>query len=876
MKNRPPQLAQRFFKWYCRNHLQDSILGDLEERFEQNLERKGLHRAQLNYWLDTLRFINRHTLKRKRYTTHFNHSNMIWNYLLTCYRFLMNHKGYTGINIFGLTIGLASCFIILLHVNHEVSFDQFHTNNDNIYRINFSFKDNAGNVTRLVNSPPALAPGIRKGQFPELARVSQMRYAMNCLFSYGDTQYYENHGYYADSVFLKILRFEWISGDPKDALNEPNSLVITEGLAMKYFGTSNAIGKTLVFNQSTPLKITGVLRDLPTNSHLNFDFLISFQTYHVPDGYASDLSSWSWLGFMTYVELHPRVDPSLFEQKLEGLFKDLNPNNPNPMRPEVQPLLDIYLGSKGMADDLASHLRTGNRDQVNALVTISILILIVAGFNYANLAGAISVNRARSTGIRKVLGASKRHILHQLMIESLILTQICLILSIAIGYFAFPFLSNYMGWELTPGIQAVWQVLPGIAIVGVIIGLCSGIIPAMALSGRAIIPSLKGAPQSYSDQWIQPRNILVVVQFAISIGLIASTIVMNRQVTFLKNMDPGYQSENVVLVKMLPEEVTRYYEQFKTKITRNTSVINVSRSDRVVGEPWPWSVARRIDQGPEQNKRVFFNVVDYDYFETMGIPLTEGRGFSKDFQNETHASVILNKSAVSYLGLKNPIGKKIHFMNLNGPRTIVGVVEDFSFNTLHEETGPAVGVLPVIDLEHIYIRFAGGNAEMNIRIMENTWKEVAQGSSPLSWKFLDDDLDQLYHSEQKLSHLIQALSTIAILLACLGLYSMVTFVINSRIKEIGVRKVLGASIPSIYRLLVEKYLFQATLASFLILPIAHYFLHSWLENFAYHISIHWLIYLVSCCILVMMIVLSISYKVLVAARVNPTSLLRSE
>lgn len=876
MKSSPPRLAQRFFSWYCRNGLHDSILGDLEEQFYQNQTRSGPRKAQLYYWLGVLQFLNRFTLKRHNHSAsrHSNPIPMFKNNLISSLRFLGRNKSYALINIFGLTIGFTSILLILIFVNHQQSFDQFHSNKESVYRVNFSFKDNAGNVTKLVNSPPALATGVW-GKFPELKKISRLRYAMNGLLAKGERRFYEDHGYYADSLFLEILQFEMTAGDPGTALDEPNSIVISESLALKYFNQPNPIGQTILFNNVTPLEVTGVLADLPGNSHLDFNFLISFSTYIIPDGYASDLTSWSWLGFLTYVELAPQSDPTGFEEKLVQHFKDLNPENPNPMLPEVQPLSEIYLGSSKMADDLASHIRSGHQFTVNALMIVAVLILIIAGFNFANLSYALSLNRGKSTGIRKVLGANKQSIITQLLTESLLLTCLCLVLSIGLTMLVFPKISSFMDWEISLDTHVFWSIGPVMIMASLLSGLLAGIYPAWALAGFDVIKSLRGTFKMGANKSWQLKNILVLLQFAISIGFISGTMIITQQLNYLSSTDTGYDSENVVAVQMLPEDLSDHYEIFKERLLRQATVANVSRSERVVGDPWPWSVALPVNEDPENSKRVFFNLADYDYFETMGIPLSTGRSFSKDHVNDPTRSMIINQKAADYLNLHDPVGKQVHFFELDGPRTIIGVVEDFNYTSLHEEIGPAVVIMPFIDLEFMYIRFESGNLQEQIALMEEAWGQVAPGT-PLAWRFLDEKLDRLYHSEKKLSYMIQVFAVLAILLACLGLYGIVTFMINARIKEFGVRKVLGASIRSLYILFVRNYILQTVLAALIIVPVIHHLLTDWLDGFAYHIQIPWAIYPLAVLAMTFIILFTISFKTLKAAKANPTELLRIE
>ncbi len=876
MKQHPPRLAQRLFSWYCRNHLHESILGDLDEQFYQNLDKYGLLRAKWNYWLEVLRFVNRFTLKRERfYKSYHPYSyGMLKNTIISSLRFFRKHLGFTTINIFGLTLGLSSFLLIILFVQHEQSFDQFHANKEEVYRVNFAYQDNAGNTTALVNSPPALAPGIC-GKFPELDKISRLRYTMNCILAREEVQYYESKGYYADSLFLEVLPFEMQIGDPATALDQPNSIVITESLARKYFNDPEPLGATLHFNGATPLKVTGVLADLPSNSHLDFDFLISFSNYIVPEGYASDLSSWSWLGFLTYVSLKPETDPQRFEASLTQHFRDLNPEAENHLLPIVQSVPDIYLGSSGMSDDLASPIRTGNRLNVKALFLVAMLILLIAGFNFSNLSQALSVNRTRTVGVLKVLGAEKKSIIVQLLTESLLLTFGCLLLAVSFVLLIFPYISQYMGWQFDLDWAAMLGVLPVLLLAGVLIGILAGLYPALRLAKRDIMASLKGTTSIWNRSPFQFKYLLLTLQFAMSIGLICATFVMTKQINYLRNTNTGYQAESVVLIKMLPEDMSRFFELYKEQLATEPSVMDVSRSERVVGEPWPFSVIRKVGEDPELSKRIFFNQVDYDYFATLDIPMHSGRSFSLDHLNDPTQAIVINKTAVEYLGLEDPIGQQVHFFELDGPRTIVGVVEDFNYTSLHQEIGPAAVMLPFIDLEFMYVRFDQGQIASQVALLEDTWESIA-GSIPLQWSFLDEGLADLYQTEQKLSGMIQFFSLLAIVLACLGLYGMVSFALSQRIKEVGLRKVLGATHSSLYMLFVRTYFFQSLVAMILVIPIIHSLLSAWLEDYAYRVNIGWWIYPAATCLLVAMILMTISMQIVKTAKVNPTELLRYE
>ncbi|MBL7959181.1 ABC transporter permease [bacterium] len=787
--------------------------------------------------------------------------------LISSLRFLRRNERFAFVNVLGLTSGFSCILLILFFVRHELSFEDFHENRNNVYRINFSYEDNSSNVTILVNSPPAFAPEIKE-RFPEIVRVSRMRYVLNALLANGRKQFYENHGYYADSSFLKTLQFPFLSGDRETALREPNSIVITKAMAEKYFDDPDPVGSTLLWNNTMPLKVTGVL-DVPSNSHLNFDFLISFQNYLVPPGYSSDLTSWDWLGFLTYVELKDGTDPADFQTKLHQFFRDRESS----FRPLVQNIADIYFGSDGMADDLSSHIRSGNKFSVYALIVVAFLILVIAGFNFASLTNAISINRIRGIGIRKILGAERQTIAIQLLTESLVITLICLLLAYGLSAELFPIIGTWLQWEIPLQASKIFETIPLLISVALILGLLAGLYPALILSGYDIVKALKEEFRFGRRSLFQFKDLLVTLQFAVSIGLIAATIVLTRQLDLLQNRSMGFNKENVVVLKMLPEEVSRHFESYRERLRQNSWVLGVSRSERVAGDPWPWSVIHRADESPEQAKVVYFNATDYDFVETMGIHLQAGRSFSRALKADSLNAIIINQKTADMLGLKDPVGQQVHFFG--GPRTIIGVADDFQYTSFHQGIGPVVMILPFIDLEYMYVRLAPSETVSRILALEETWRQIS-GGTPIEWRFLDDRLNQLYQSEERLGLMIRCFAVLALILASLGLYGIVAFMIQNRMKEFGVRKVLGASVGSLYILFIRPYVYLMITAMVLAIPIINYYLNQWLENFAYRTTIEWWTYPVALILLMGVALVTITSQTMRAAKINPVKLLRNE
>ncbi len=870
---KPPRWANKFFKWYCRQELVESIEGDLLERFHDHLKNEGLWIARIRYYWNVIKFMNKYTL-RKPSPEKSSYSNSLFtltHLLSTSVKYFRRHKFYTFLNILGLSLGLASILLIYFFINHELSFDKFHTQGDRVYRITNHYIFDNGGEFRLANSAPALAPELLEA-IPEFEKVARLRYAMRTLIRQGDLSFYEDYGYYADSSFLEIMSFDMVSGNAENALDEPNSIVITEDLEEKYFGPDQALGNFLEVNGQL-VEVTGVLKAIPKNSHLNFNFLLSFTTYEVPDGYASDLNSWSWAGFLTYglVRLNPNIE--MITGKVNRLIKEKIASRNVTIEAELQLLQHIYLGSSNLPDDLNSNLRSGSQFSLYALGVVSFLILLIACFNFMNLAVAISFHRIREMGIRKILGAQRRTVVAQLLSDSVLITLLALSLGFALVFLTSPFMMNQLDSDFELTVTLLIDHLPIIFTGTLFLALMSGSYPAFLLSKADANNALKGHNHGTAGKGLKYG--LNTFQFFISITLLSSTIIVSQQLKHLRNQNLGLDQENVLMVRLLPEDMSRFYDLFKDQLIQQPGVLSMSRSERLVGDPWPNNGIRITGSSDAETKEVIGNLVGYDYLETLGIKIKQGRSFSEEFKTDSLNSIILNESAVKHLGLTDPIGTKLEFFSLNGPRTVIGVMEDFNFSSLHEAIGPVVLVMPFIDLEYAMIRIAPGMLPERLASIENTWRNVAP-DIPLDMKFMDGHLNDLYESEKQLSMLISAFSALGILLACFGLYGLISFTINSRIKEIGIRKVLGANDFSILGLVSRQYLITVALGFLFALPIGFYLMTSWLETFAYRIDITFSYFIFSGVTLGLLSMFVIGKKVHATLKTNPALILRDE
>lgn len=798
---------------------------------------------------------------------------MLRHHLRSSYRNLSKHKSYTFINISGLAIGLASCLLIALFLHQELSFDRFHEASPNLYRINTIYTDNSGTETNMANTPPAFVPGTR-GMFPEVRRSTQLRYTMRALLERGDERFYESRGFYADSLFLDMFSFPLVAGDKTTALDQPNSVLLTAETAAKYFGNGDPLGQTLTMNNNIPLRVTGILEPIPSTSHLQFDFLVSFSTYEVPDGYLSDLTSWSWLGFLSYVELYDDSDPTALQTKFDHLYQEIQ-GGTAPFRTIVQPLTDIYFGSADLVDDLASNLQSGNVSTVYTLGIVAFLILLIASFNFANLSVAVSGNRSKEVGLRRILGADKRGLIGQLLTEAVVLSVASLLLGYLLSLLAFPFIKEGLGWPVSLTWPLIASSLPIAVLLTIALGVLSGLYPALVLSERKAVSLLKNHFGGRIGKGASVRKVLIATQFCISISLIAATLVINQQIQHLSDQELGFDRENVVVLKVFPEDMAQHYDAFKDRLLQNSHVVSVSRSERTMGEPWHVNPLLVSGQDPSTSKQVMGNQVGYDFLDALGIDLIEGRAFSEASANDLTRSIIISEQTVDYLGLDDPIGAQVQYFSIDGPRTVIGVVEDFNYLSLHHEASPAVLIMPFIDPDYLYVRLSPGNIGDKIAALENEW-EASVAGMPFDFHFMDDQINDLYVREQTLSTMISAFSGLAIILAALGLYGLIAFAVNRRKKEVGIRKVLGASLPSLLILFARQYVVLIAAASVIAIPIIQYALGLWLDGFVYRIEIAWWMYGASSFVLLVVALLTISHQALGAALVNPVNVLKDE
>jgi predicted permease len=788
---------------------------------------------------------------------------MFRNYLKLAFRNLTRQKAFSIINITGLAVGLASSLTILLWVEDELSYDRFNSKADRTYRITAA----AGDL-KVATVPVRLGPGLQE-EVPEIVHNTRLWQEPGVLFQKGDIKFEEPNTFYAEPSLFDVFDFQLLSGNRSTALNEITSAVVSEATAIKYFGTTDVLGKTITKGADEQFTITGVLANSNTHSHLNFDILLPW----------THLATWNetvkhqneWKGsfmFYTYVTFDtPKDDAylSAFTAKIDDIFRK--------NRPEVQvefsaqKVTDIHLHSHLMAELPGN----GNYEYVGALTVIAVVIVLIGCINFMNLSTARSARRAKEVGLRKVSGAMRTQLIGQFLGESILVTILSLAIALLIVVIALPFVNDFVGKQLSLNL-AEPRLLIGIAVAAIITGLVSGSYPAIVLSGFAPIKVLKKDVKSGAGGSVF-RNVLVVMQFAISIGLLVGTTVIYQQLQFIRSRDIGYNKENLLYVKIHgweSDRLPKWRAAFKSRPeTSNVTFANDIPTDLVSGdEDVSW-------QGKDPNVQIIFATlwIDDSFIPVFNMQLIAGRNFNHEMRGDS-SNVIINETAVRIMGFspETAVGQNIQVPS--GKGQIVGVVKDFNFKPLRETIEPMImlantwGNIAIIKAE-------AGKVRETIAAMEDVWSS-RESLYPFSFNFIDEDLENMYRSEHQVSTLFGAFAILAILISCLGLYGLSAYIAEQRTHEIGIRKALGASVGNIIYLLNTRFVIPILVAMLIASPLAWYAMSRWLEGFAYKVNFNWSLVALAGLVALLISLITVSYESVKAARVNPVKSLRSE
>ena len=794
---------------------------------------------------------------------------MFQNYFKIAIRNLKRDKVSALINIFGLCIGFACSLLIILFVYHDLNIDNSFENKDRIYRVTNDERPFRETGRYLATTSPPFAPTLA-AEYPEIEAAVRLRYTDDVVFKYENQQMYEDNVIYADKDFFKLFSFPLVQGDPGKALAEPNSIVLTPQMAQKYFGNSNPIGKQLLMNDEVSLMVTGILKDTPKRTHLDFDFLISFNTFKVPFGYPVTLESWGWISFHSYFLLKEGVDPIAFNSKLADFAKrHIYADRQVGATFELQRLSDIYFHSEDMMN--TGEYKKGSLTYTYSLLFIAFLILVVAGFNFMNISTARSINRAKEVGVRKVLGAQKYSLITQFIGEALVNSLIGLMLAILVFEVCRNGLLNYLEWDSGFEYSDYLTLLPLLLGLAVLSGILSAIYPAFILSRFKPVTVLKGKIQTKGSE-MNIRKALVVGQFAITVGLIICSLVVSRQMDFIHHKNLGYDKEQVVYLQMRTDDFLQRYRSAQKIFGQNPNVLGVTAGDVIDGD---YGSVPMTPAGADEGVAMHMMGGYLDYFTTLGIDFVEGRDFSPQHPMDTATGIIINEAALRTFGWKEPIGQQLQVnTDINGE--VIGVVKDFHFSSLHDPIEPLVVVVPRTHMRNIILRInPTKDVTQLIASLQNDWQQFA-ADIPFQFSFLDNDLNLQYEADRRFSKLIVFFSWIAIFIAGLGLFGLISIITAYRVKEIGIRKTLGASVTDIFVLFSKNFFFLIFLSNLIALPIAWWAMKNWLQNFSYHTEINAALFLTAILISLIIAITSLGYQVIKAAMGSPVDALRSE
>ncbi len=796
---------------------------------------------------------------------------MLKYYLRTAVKLIKRHRGFTALNVIGLMLGISSCLLIILYVNFELGFDKFHENERNIYRVVMKQPGNqvvGSSSDWWIVSPYILKP-TWENELPEIERVSRTT-ERNFSFKHND-QYSDEDILVVDPEFLDVFTFPLRSGNKKDALSHLYSIIISQKTAVKYFGESDPVGKVMAMNNGTVFNVTGVLKEIPENSHLKFNFLVSFQTLEAMNGESLVSNNWLNNGYRTYLVLHENSNIQKLDAKLKKY--DIDGFNGKKWSFHLQPLADIHFNRQIKG--------TGDKGTLFIFISVGFFILFIAGFNYMNLYIAHYRARTKNIGIRKVSGATRTQLIAQFLSESFLLVFISYLASLLLVWLVLPLFDNFIDEELDFGSLLNYKLLiTGFGVV-FLMALIAGAYPAFYLSGLRISNGIKGGMEKFSKRAMVLRKGVIVIQFSVSILLLVGTITVYRQLNYASNKNLGYE-KNLILYMNLDgiwyKDVDGVWknrtETLKQELLKNANIIKVAGSTGIPTKIG-WSNIPTWEGQAEGDNPFFYRLnVDEDFLGLYGIEIVQGKDFSAALPGERGNVYVLNQAAVKNLDFKAPVGTRFGFDKRLG--TVVGVARDFHFESLHKPITPlGIGFTGNDNFNYLSLKINNSDIPGTIRYMENTWAKLSNNSA-LKYSFLDDQLSQLYRKDQQLAEGLNYFSLMAMVISCLGIAGVMSFSIKERTKELGIRKVLGAPFLNLLALLAKDIFIILGLASVVGGTLGWLGAVQWLTNFAYRIDMGFDIIIISSVATLLMAIIPLSFKLGKVVRANPVESLRTE
>jgi predicted permease len=789
---------------------------------------------------------------------------MLKNFFKIAFRNFLRQKIYSFINIAGLAIGIACTILILLWILDELSYDRFHQKADRLYRAvgEVYFADH---VSRFATLPPLAAPTL-ESEYPEVKRATRYFEVRDnqgtWMVRRGDIAYFENHSACADPWFFEIFDFPFMAGDPKTALENPYSIVLTESTAKKYFGDEDPLGQRLLLDNRFDFAVTAVIKDIPHNSHMQFDFMVPIQLF---EEFGFPLQNWDQWMFHTYLLLEKQAT----YRNLDAKISDLINRNSEQARSRIylQPLEDIHLRSRFENDVLGQ----GDIMYIYLFSALVLFILIIASINFMNLSTARANRRAKEVGLRKVVGANRFQLILQYLGESILMSFAALALAILLVKLSLPVFNELSDKQLSLNLFDNWQMLGWLLLIAFITGIVSGSYPAFFLSSFKPVKVLKGVKESGRGKSVF-REVCVIIQFTISISLVISSIVVYHQLRYISNKKLGFEKDQLIYLNIAGQPgVLQQYENLKNEFLKIPGVLDVSKVSQL---PPNVNVApNNINwegKNPDENTLIRFISASFNFTDIFKIPLTRGRTFSREFSTDSTA-VLINERASRVMGMEDPVGKELTVGEAKFP--IIGVMEDFHLRSFREEISPLIVGITANFYNYIVVRTGEGNIYQIMKDLKETRSQVLP-EFPINFRFLDEDYEALYRAEQRLGKLAYYSTALAILISCLGLFGLASFMAEQRTKEIGIRKVLGASVSGIVLLLSREFAKWVLLANLIAWPLAWLLMQRWLQDFVYRINISWWIFVLAGGMALLIAFVTVGYQAIKAALADPVESLR--
>ncbi len=871
----PPRLAKWLLRIFSSSERDEGFLGDVEELFQDHSAQAPTRHGRLWYWREVLRalpgFVGTSLLGR---------AAMAGSYLKIVYRNLIRHRTYSLINLFGLTLGITCCILILAYVGYELSYDAYHANADNIYRI-AARRTDMGQTREAIFSPAPVGPTMVQ-DFPEVLDAVRFMPTVKRVFKFEDTVFFQERVFYADRPVFDVFSFELIRGDPDTALEAPFTMVLTETASRKYFGDQDPVGRSVNWDNKFDYAVTGVVKDPPANSHFTFEVLASFSTLIK---YDARIGSWRSGSFATYVLLREGTDPADLEQKMEAFdrkyLEPLLTDSTSRLESFLQPLKRIHLHSQ-LEFELGAN--TDFR-VVQVLVGIAVVILLLACINFMNLSTARSVHRSKEVGMRKVLGAERSRLVVQFLGESFVYAVLSMGFAVLLARLLLPYFRVLAARELSLDFLQMPSLLAGLAGVVVFVGFTAGSYPAFFLSAFKPVSILRGNP-SREARGSRFRSVLVVFQFSVSIVLIIGTIVIFHQQQYMENKDLGFQKKNLLVIALQNQEARMGLDSLNHEMMGIPGVKSAGASSMVPGEMYLFNIGTYPEGFPEDQSVPMDNfLADHGFLDTFGIEVVAGRGFSQEIRTDVAEAVMLNETAVRSLGWSDPVGKRIvvltPFRAERVEKTVIGVFRDINQRSLYSAVAPTI-VTHVSDegaienrARRLTLRLETGDLAGTLASIEEKWEEANPGNPYFSF-LLDEFYDSQHRAEKRLGRIFRSFAVLAVLIGCVGLFGLAAYMAEQRTKEIGIRKVIGARAGSIVVLLCREFILLIVVANCVAWPVAFFALRKWLQNFPYAVGLDLGVFVMTSVLTLSVALLTVGLQSFRAASANPVDSLRYE